>query len=912
MVQGNLLDAIRWSSPGKGVSQLRSTSDQRALAKALPEYSRIEGMPVATDEAILNLSLAPFFTAAPSPFIGREVITGPSADDEETGVTAFAADTAAGKSDPLYFLHYYSTKVPPDAIVPYILHYTRPGDVVFDGFCGTGMTGVAAQLCADSSRVKGRGIVGARRAVLSDLSPAATFIAGGTNAIGFLAEHLDVIEKTVQAVESRHERLLQTSHVGWPRGTSDTEKRANSKDSNSGYPGRIEYVVWSDVFFCSSCGQRIVYWDLVFRGPGKKVPNESPCLHCGSLESIATLQRAWISRFDPDIGETVRQAEQIPVLMNYSIGKQRFEKTPDETDTKLIADLNRGPTDPPPPTWAMPDGFNTMQPQRSHGFSHVHHFFSKRNLALLSEFWHRVLELPAPEARFLGLFVLTGAIQRVCRLNRYMPNHDRHVGPLSGTLYVAPLTAEIPATNYLRHRVKELRRCKHGPKGFHVIVGTQSATDLRNIPTSSIDYIFTDPPFGGNLNYSELNALVEAWIGVRTDPIPEAVVNDVQQKRLHEYQDLMCQAFREFNRILKPGRWITVEFHNSRNAVWVAIQEALAEAGFVIADVHVLDKQKGTTKQLSYGATVKQDLVISAYKLHRKLENRFKLTAGTEDGVWDFVRTHMEQLPVFVSNGGQVEVISERQNYLLYDRMVAFHVQRGVMVPLSAAEFYAGLEQRFSPRDGMYFLPEQAAEYDKKRMTVKEILQLQLFVSDEASAIQWLRQQLTKKPQTFQDLHPQFLKEIGGWQKQEKVLELSTLLAENFLRYDGTGEVPGPIHSYLSLNFKDLRNLDKTDLALRARARNRWYVPDPNKAGDLEKLRERALLREFDEYRESQQKRLRVFRLEAVRTGFKKAWQERDYKTIIGVARRIPESSLQEDPKLLMWYDQAVTRSGQE
>lgn len=72
--------------------------------------------------------------------------------------------------------------------------------------------------------------------------------------------------------------------------------------------------------------------------------------------------------------------------------------------------------------------------------------------------------------------------------------------------------------------------------------------------------------------------------------------------------------------------------------------------------------------------------------------------------------------------------------------MVAFHVQRGVTVPLSAAEFYAGLEKRFDPRDGMYFLSEQVAEYDKKRLTVKEVLQLELFVIDEASAIQWLRQ----------------------------------------------------------------------------------------------------------------------------------------------------------------------------
>jgi len=221
----------------------------------------------------------------------------------------------------------------------------------------------------------------------------------------------------------------------------------------------------------------------------------------------------------------------------------------------------------------------------------------------------------------------------------------------------------------------------------------------------------------------------------------------------------------------------------------------------------------------------------------------------------------------------------------------------------------------------MYFLPEQVAEYDKKRMTVREVLQLQLFVTDESSAIQWLKQQLIKKPQTFQELHPQFLKEIGGWQKHEKPLELSELLEENFLRYDGKGEVPNQIHSYLSTNFKELRNLPKDDESLRAKGKDRWYVPDPNKAGDLEKLRERSLLKEFEDYlpaatdaaqagRTSTQKRLKLFRLEAVRAGFKKAWQEREYGTIIVVARKIPENILQEDPKLLMWYDQALTRTG--
>ena len=414
-------------------------------------------------------------------------------------------------------------------------------------------------------------------------------------------------------------------------------------------------------------------------------------------------------------------------------------------------------------------------------------------------------------------------------------------------------------------------------------------------------------------------------------------MSKTQRKDLAAYHRLMELAFAEFYPVLKPGRWITVEFHNSKNAVWMAIQRALEATGFVIGDVRVFDKKQLTMKQQTTAGAVQKDLIISAYKPNGGLEERFKLEAGTEDGVWDFVRTHLRQLPIFVLKEGRAEVVAERQSHLLFDRMVAYHVKHALMVPLSAGEFYVALEQRFPPRDGIYFLPEQTAEYDKKRMTVREVEQLPLFVTDESSAIQWLKQQLTKKPQTFQEVHPQFLQQIGGWQKHEKPLELSALLAENFLVCDGKGEVPGQVHSYLSTNFKELRNKPKDDPDLRAKAKDRWYVPDPNKAADLEKLRERALLKEFWEYlppgykpteKDSPQavlpgfeereaktprgRRLKVIRLEAVRAGFKHCWQNRDYRTIIAVAQRIPENVLQEDPKLLMWYDQALTRTGTE
>jgi hypothetical protein len=246
---------------------------------------------------------------------------------------------------------------------------------------------------------------------------------------------------------------------------------------------------------------------------------------------------------------------------------------------------------------------------------------------------------------------------------------------------------------------------------------------------------------------------------------------------------------------------------------------------------------------------------------------------------------------------------------MLFDRMVAFHVQHGVMVPLSAADFYAGLAQKFPERDGMYFLPEQATQYDKKRITIKEFQQLTLIIKDESSAIQWLRQTLYEKPQTFQELQPQFMREIGGWQKSEKPMELKDMLEDNFICYDGNADVPSQIHAYLSHSFHDLRSLAKDHPQLISKAKDRWYIADPNKEADLMKLRERSLLREFEEYRQST-KNLKVFRIEAVRTGFRRAWGEKDYQTIISVTEKLPTVVVEEDQSLLMWYTNAQTRLG--
>ena len=146
----------------------------------------------------------------------------------------------------------------------------------------------------------------------------------------------------------------------------------------------------------------------------------------------------------------------------------------------------------------------------------------------------------------------------------------------------------------------------------------------------------------------------------------------------------MYRCFKEIYRVLKTGHWITVEFHNSQNAVWNAIQLALQEAGFVVADARTLDKQQETYKQ-SIQKLVKQDLVISAYKPNDNLEENFMLKAGTEEGVWEFVRYHLGKVPRVNWRGEDLVVNPERQPYLLFDRMVAFHIKHGVSLPISAS-----------------------------------------------------------------------------------------------------------------------------------------------------------------------------------------------------------------------------------
>jgi len=781
------------------------------------------------------------------------------------------------------------------------------------------MTGVAAQLCGDRNAVLELGYqvkldgtilqeeidengkkdwvvfskLGGRKAVLNDLSPAATFIAYNFNTPVDITVFENSARKLINEFEKKTKWMWETLH------------------SDGKTLGKINYIVWSEVYMCTECFNEIIYYHEAFRkhiNGTVEYSEEFYCPHCSSLgakspskKSLAhKLDRVLESFFDEQSGEIITKQKRVPVLLNYSIGTKRYEKKLDQSDLDNLSKID-GININNIPHNRMPEGDEARRNDEE-GIINVHNFYTKRILASLSI----LIELIDNNHQLQ--FLMGSMLPKLTIMNRYMPQHGGRalVGPMANTLYVPPVSVENNVIDQLIFQYKKIVQALTPFDGS--IISNQGAQSL-NIPEGSLDYIFIDPPFGANIMYSELSYIRESWLKVITNNEPEAIENKTQKKNIDEYRYLMTQCFIQAYKYLKPGHWLTVEFSNTKASVWNSIQTALSDAGFIVASVAALDKTRGGLHAMLGPTAVKQDLIISAYKANDGFEERFQQEVQTEEGIWDFVRTHLKYLPVTKRQGTSLQMVPERAPRILFDQMVAYFVRKGYPVPISSQEFQNGLAQRFIERDGMYFLPDQVAEYDRKKMSSGELQQTSYFVFDEASVIQWLRQLLKEKPQTFSDINPQFMQQLGGWSKNEEQLDLRELLNQNFLCYEGKELVPEQIHAYLSTNWKELRNLPKDDKALVAKASDRWYLPDPNKAGDLEKLRERALLKEFGDYKQAS-KKLKVFRLEAVRAGFKKCWQDRDYATIVAVADKIPNNVLEEDPKLLMWYDQAVTRLG--
>lgn len=898
----------------------RERAEYRArLAEKLkdPEFRKIEGFPVGTDEAILALSDPPHFTACPNPFIDEWLAEHATPYDPATDDyfrAPFAADVSEGKNDPIYNAHAYHTKVPHKAIMNYILHYTKPGDVVYDGFCGTGMTGVAAQLCGNRTHVESLGFrarpdgsvvdregvafsrMGVRTALLNDLSPAAAFIAYNYNTPVRLESFEREARDIIKAVEDEYGWMYSTLHNASPSELARVTAAIRACKSahecrelygvlrSPGSPlrdassqlqvGRVNYSVWSESVICPACLNEVTIWEGTVDESSRSIRDHVLCKECRSQSDKAKCDKATVTYYDQELSQSVTQAKQTPVLLNYTVGGKRYEKKADDHDLvilRVISDLAIEHPVPVEPMLGKGERWGDTWRAGYHlGISHAHHFFTRRSLNIVSALWDRAVT-PALHAAILGGFSVG------LRMSRFRTAlwFDKSSGPMkgmtAGTMYVPPISGEQNWLNILEARAEAIARQLRSASTMRqgsVALGIASTSCQRYIADNSVDYIFTDPPFGDVHQYSELNFLSEAWLRVKTASAHEAITSQSQKKGLREYQGIMQQSFSECCRVLKPGRWMTLKFHNSSNAVWNSIQEALQVSGFIVADSRVLDTKQGSFLQVTSASVVKHDLVISCYKPRHEFEQRFQHLQGQVEGAIEFVRQHLEMVPVApVNRSGRLEPVAERTRYILFDRMIAYHLKHGARIPVSAAEFYKVLEEQFLERDEMYFLPEQAARYDALKARGVEIEQFSLFVRDERSAVQWVRTRLTETPQTLGDLTPTFLQELREWPAHEPRPELRDLLREYFIEDGGI-----------------------------------WRVPDPDNERDLEALRRAALLKMFREYAAAKGP-LKTFRTEAVLEGFRYCWETKQYGIVVQVCEKIPAKVLQEVHDLVQFYD---------
>ena len=502
------------------------------------------------------------------------------------------------RTDPIYNCHTYLTKVPIGAIQPFIETFTKPGEVVVDFFAGSGMTGLAAMTLNRSAR-------------LSDIS-----VLGKHIAAGYLtdAPARDVRAAADWAMAAARKAL----------GTLYMTKR-----SSDGAKIEMIRTIWSFTYLCPACGDEMVYYEaLNARGD---VPQRCPS--CGGPFT----RRSWPRGKDVPVevvvqGENSRQVTQGVCdtdrrRMRAALRDGRLRKVP-----SLPIDEDR-------------EMFSRSGLGRS-GMTETGKFFSPRNGIALAELWGAIDDVEDEAIRQNLRFAFTAILPRASM--RYQWSAKRPLNAQNQTYYIAPVYFEWNVFDLYGRKVNAVIRANETVFGGGDLSGTEklrdvsyeiaSAEKLVHLDDCSSDYVFTDPPFGSNIFYSDMNLFQEAWLPETTDHSREAVVHTTGKRKngsAERYEELLRSAFSEAFRVLKPGRHMSVVFGNSSGRIWGLMQRALRDAGFRASPVHValLDKGQRSVKGLNSGSegVVTVDLIVTVQRPAKGVETGRAETLASGD-----------------------------------------------------------------------------------------------------------------------------------------------------------------------------------------------------------------------------------------------------------------------------------------
>lgn len=541
----------------------------------------------------------------------------PKTDDYDVQSFDVSFDDAS-KDSKIYYIHTYWTKQSPEIVKQYIEHYTHPGDIVLDAFCGSGIIGVAAQLAK-------------RNAILTDISPACIHISKNYNHL-INPYDLDYFYKDLmQKVKDEIEPLYKT-------------KCLKCKNENA----IIAYTVFSDVFRCPRCSAEVLYtasgrWAQMKRG---EKFSKILCQNCGYEFTKAKAQFVRVEpieiRMDCPRCKTRGEKKAKPIdkedwrryidieggerFIN-ELGNEILEEMKEEEGLEKIP--SKDPSYWYPRDVKFPLGYNTRQPLKR-GITHPYQMFSKRNLHALSILWHHIHREKNANKITYGEFLFTSIIYNVSLMYTWRVQKQKgkilagvsgRGGYRRGTLYIPSIIQDVNvyyaakrASSKIVQGISDIWN-KRGKNECQVIIKKKSALQLSEVPNQSIDYLYYDPPYGANINYSELNIMWEAWLGEVTDIKEEVIENPSQGKGREEYGRMMQKCFNEAFRILKPGRWLSLVYSYSDPAVYRLIQQGAERAGFISEEqVLHIGSMSRTPVQRQSDKTQQRFLVINFKK----------------------------------------------------------------------------------------------------------------------------------------------------------------------------------------------------------------------------------------------------------------------------------------------------------
>ena len=604
--------------------------------------------------AIVASSSPPHFSTVENPFLGEYVDLWFRVErtEEQFDSERHYNEVLRPNGDPVHRFHPYHTKVPPDAIRELITLFTKPGDLIIDPFCGSGMTGVAAASIG-------------RHAILSDLSPAAAFISGVNCSKHDSSRAATLLHNVLTASEKEYGWLFQSIDGGARR--------------------HVDYYVWSDVFTCPECDHEFPFFPSGVIHTGNKVNTKKafPCSNCGAELSVRRVNRV--------LRHGVKAREL--VWVRGGRGTSRFNRPPTGRDREQVAQI------PAPANWfptveINPDGYSAKLAQLGDkAITDVSRLLGPNNLAIFSDLWCRVSSEPDPQVRTLALATLTSVFNVISERQGYFGGG----GGMSGNLYMPIVRMEKNPYDAIRRKILRMLEAERSKQEWSgdAIVSTQSATDLSVVPTDSIDFAYTDPPFGANIIYSEVNLLLESWLAVRTDALNEAVVDPSRAEKSPEnYGAIMLCALTELKRVLKPEGRLAIEFHNASADLWNIFLEALKKSGFASDQIFVLDKGSTTILGDIRPGAAKHDLIVVCVQTDGAPT---AISVLELQAVWILIKERLNQLPLQLPT-------NEREAEMLYAYLLEHCIVHGMTVPISARDFYKGLDQRFERRGRNYFL----------------------------------------------------------------------------------------------------------------------------------------------------------------------------------------------------------------